>query len=65
MPEFFELLLGAAKLGAVLAAVNWRLAPPEIAQIVNDSTARVLLVGAEFLPCVEEIEAAARARSSS
>ena len=56
VPEFFELLLGTVKLGAVLAAVNWRLAPPEIAQILNDSTARVLLVGAEFLPCVEEIE---------
>ena len=56
VPEFFELLLGAVKLGAVLAAVNWRLAPPEIAAVLNDSTARVLLVGAEFLPCVEEIE---------
>ncbi|MEX1006623.1 MAG: fatty acid--CoA ligase [Acidimicrobiia bacterium] len=56
VPEFFELLLGAAKVGAVLAAVNWRLAPPEIAQILNDATARVLLVGAEFLPCLEAIE---------
>ncbi len=56
VPEFFELLLGTAKLGAVLAAVNWRLAPPEVAQILDDSTARVLLAGAEFLACVEEIE---------
>jgi long-chain acyl-CoA synthetase len=56
VPEFFELLLGAGKIGAVLAAVNWRLAPPEIAQVVNDSTALVLVVGAEFLPCVAEIE---------
>ena len=56
VPEFFELLLGAVKLGAVLAAVNWRLAPPEVAQILNDATARVLLAGAEFLPCVEAIE---------
>ncbi len=56
VPEFYELLLGAAKLGAVLAAVNWRLAPPEIAQVVNDTTARVLLAGAEFLTCVEQIE---------
>jgi acyl-CoA synthetase (AMP-forming)/AMP-acid ligase II len=56
VPEFFELLLGTVKLGAVLAAVNWRLAPPEVAQIVNDATARVLLAGAEVLPCVDEIE---------
>jgi acyl-CoA synthetase (AMP-forming)/AMP-acid ligase II len=56
VPEFFELLLGASKLGAVLAAVNWRLAPVEVAQILNDATARVLLVGAEFVRCLEEIE---------
>jgi acyl-CoA synthetase (AMP-forming)/AMP-acid ligase II len=56
VPEFFELLLGASKLGAVLAAVNWRLAPPEVAQILNDSHARLLVVGRDFLPCAEEIE---------
>jgi len=56
VPEFFELLLGAAKIGAVLGAVNWRLAPSEVRQILNDATARVLVVGTEFLPCVEEIE---------
>jgi acyl-CoA synthetase (AMP-forming)/AMP-acid ligase II len=56
VPEFFELLLGASKLGAVLAAVNWRLAPPEVAQILNDSTARLLVAGHEFLSCVDEIE---------
>lgn len=48
-PEFFELLFGAAKLGAVLVAVNWRLTPPEMAFIVNDSTAKVLVVGAEVV----------------
>ena len=26
-PEFFELQFGAAKLGAVMVAVNWRLSP--------------------------------------
>jgi long-chain acyl-CoA synthetase len=56
VPEFFELLFGAVKLGAVLAAVNWRLAPPEVAQILNDATARVLLAGADLLPCVDAIE---------
>src|SRR5690349_5916571 len=34
--EYFEVLFGAAKLNAVLVAVNWRLAPPEAAFIVND-----------------------------
>jgi long-chain acyl-CoA synthetase len=30
-PEFFDLLFGAAKAGAVLVPVNWRLSPPEMA----------------------------------
>src|SRR5258705_6696098 len=47
VPEFFELLLGAAKLGAVLAAVNWRLAPLEVAQILNYAGARGLLAAEE------------------
>jgi long-chain acyl-CoA synthetase len=49
-PEFFDLLFGAAKVGAVLVAVNWRLTGPEMAFIVNDSTAKVLVVGAEVVP---------------
>ena len=46
-PEFFDLLFGAAKVGAVFVAVNWRLSPPEMAFIINDSTASVLVVGPE------------------
>ena len=54
--EHFEVMLGAAKAGAVFCPVNWRLAPPEIAQVVDDARARVLVVGAEFVPVVDEIE---------
>ncbi len=46
---YFELLYGAAKARAILAPVNWRLAPPEIAYIVNDCAAEVLFVGPEFV----------------
>jgi long-chain acyl-CoA synthetase len=46
-PEFFDLLFGAAKVGAVLVAVNWRLSPPEMAFIINDSTTSVLVLGHE------------------
>ena len=35
--HYFELFLGAAKMGAVMTPIGWRLAPPEIAYIVNDS----------------------------
>ncbi|WP_329520300.1 long-chain-fatty-acid--CoA ligase [Spirillospora sp. NBC_01491] len=47
-PEFFDLLFGAAKIGAVTAAVNWRLTPAEIAAIVADAGAAVTVLDAEF-----------------
>jgi len=34
-PEYLELLLACAKLGAILACQNWRLAPPELAHCVS------------------------------
>src|SRR5215218_1842871 len=37
--EYFEVLLGAARIGAVLVAVNWRLAPAEIAYVLSDAAA--------------------------
>jgi long-chain acyl-CoA synthetase len=56
-PEFFEVLFGAAKLNAVMVAVNWRLAPREAAYIVNDAEATVLVVGEELVPLAEAMEA--------
>ena len=55
-PAHFFALFGAAELNAVYVSVNWRLAPPEIAQIINDSEAKVLIVGHEFLPQLASIE---------
>ena len=52
---FFEVMFGAMKANDVLVAVNWRLAPPEIAYVINDATAEVLFVGKEFFPVVEAI----------
>ena len=40
---YFELLLGAMKAGIVMAPVNWRLAGPEVAFIVDDCKAPVLV----------------------
>lgn len=55
-PEWFEVTFGLAKLGAVNVAVNWRLAPAEMAQIINDAQAEVVVVGAEFVPHIEKVE---------
>ncbi len=49
IPEYFTLLMGAAKLNAVPVAVNWRLAPPEMAYILDNAEAKVVFVEGEFL----------------
>jgi long-chain acyl-CoA synthetase len=48
-PEYFTLFFGGTKLNAVSVAVNWRLAAPEMEYILNNSDARVLVIGEEFL----------------
>ncbi|MFO1160956.1 MAG: long-chain-fatty-acid--CoA ligase [Reyranellaceae bacterium] len=53
--QFFELLFGIAKAGAVIVSVNWRLAAPEVLHIVNDAEAEILFVGEEYFPVVERI----------
>lgn len=54
--EFFEVVCGLAKLGAVGVPVNWRLAAPEMLHIIEDAQAKALVVGPEFFGHVETIE---------
>lgn len=54
-PEYFLYLLGGAKVNAVSVAVNWRLAVPEMEYILNNSEARLLLVGEEYLPVLAQM----------
>ncbi|GAB3989095.1 long-chain-fatty-acid--CoA ligase [Nocardioides marmoraquaticus] len=54
-PACVELTFAAASLGAANAIVNFRLAGDEIDYAVNDSGAKVLLVGSELLPAISEI----------
>ncbi len=53
--EHFEVQFGASKLNAVSVDVNWRLAPPEIVHIVNDAETKVLIVGQEYVPVLDQI----------
>ncbi|HTO39934.1 MAG TPA: fatty acid--CoA ligase [Rhizomicrobium sp.] len=46
--HYFDVFLGAAKMGAVMTPIGWRLAAPEIAYIINDSATPFLFVGPEF-----------------
>ena len=52
---FYEVVLGCSKANAVVVGINWRLAPPEVAYILNDSGAKVLFVGEEFFELAEKI----------
>lgn len=56
-PACVELSLAAASLGAANAIVNFRLAGDEVDYAVNDSGAKLLLVGSELMPLVEKIKA--------
>ncbi|SNR41970.1 long-chain-fatty-acid--CoA ligase [Actinomadura mexicana] len=53
--EYAELLFGATRIGAAQVPVNYRLAPDEVAYIVNNAQAKVFVVGPEFLPVLDAI----------
>ena len=53
--DFFVLWFGAVKARVCLAPVNWRLAPPEIAFILQDAGAKLLVAGKDFEGVVDMI----------
>ncbi len=58
-PEYLDLYAAAARLGAIVVPVNWRLSPEEMAHAVTDTTPRLLLADPEYQPAL----AALRERS--
>lgn len=53
--DYFEVLFGCGKFGAVLNTLNWRLAAPELAYILNDCTPRILLYEPSFSETVDAL----------
>jgi acyl-CoA synthetase (AMP-forming)/AMP-acid ligase II len=53
--DFYVLWLGAVKARVCLAPVNWRLAPPEVAFILKDAGAKLLVCGSGFEDVVDMI----------
>jgi acyl-CoA synthetase (AMP-forming)/AMP-acid ligase II len=53
--EFGEVLTAGWLSGIVVATVNFRLAPPEIARILADSAPRVLFCDAKYVPLVDKL----------
>ncbi|MGB3805910.1 MAG: fatty acid--CoA ligase [Erythrobacter sp.] len=54
-PLYFEALVGAARIGAVMTPVNWRLAAPEVAYILGNCDARIVFVGEGFVDVLERV----------
>lgn len=52
----YELLIACGKADMVTVGINWRLAPPEVAYILNDSEAGILFLEKDFLPLYEKIK---------
>ncbi|MGA2464980.1 MAG: AMP-binding protein [Thermodesulfobacteriota bacterium] len=46
--EFIYLLGAAAKVGAIILPINWRLNPEEVAYIISDAAPKVFFVESEF-----------------
>ena len=53
--EYLDLVYGLAKIGAILAPLNWRLVARELVYIVNDCQPKVLLCGPEFVDVLAQI----------
>lgn len=53
-PEYFELILACSKIGAIVAGLNWRLAPPEVASILQDCSPAIILADQQKLSLLPE-----------
>jgi acyl-CoA synthetase (AMP-forming)/AMP-acid ligase II len=60
-PEVIELLLAASKIGAVIVPLNWRLSPRELAGVLEDSHAPLLIADAGHLETAQALRAQAPA----
>ena len=55
--EFFESLFGAARIGAVIVPLNWRMPTKEVQNIIADCDPKIILVGAEDFEKVKDLSA--------
>ncbi|HEX6683879.1 MAG TPA: long-chain fatty acid--CoA ligase [Candidatus Limnocylindrales bacterium] len=61
-PTFLEVLFGTGQLGAAFVPLSWRLAAPELAYILRDCGARVLVFPPSHASIVEGLEGPRRVR---
>jgi acyl-CoA synthetase (AMP-forming)/AMP-acid ligase II len=56
---FFEIWIGVNKAGCALTPLNWRNAPPEIVEVVQDAKVPLIFGGRDCTELVEEVRRAA------
>ena len=54
-PEFIELFLACARLGAIFVPLNFRSAPPELDYFVKNCRPRLLVFGQEFADTINKV----------
>ena len=54
-PDYFTLMFACARVGAVLVPLNWRLAPPELAYVLNDAEVTILVIDPAMIDCVTTV----------
>ncbi|MCR9180340.1 MAG: long-chain-fatty-acid--CoA ligase [Erythrobacteraceae bacterium] len=55
--RYFLLLFAAARMGAVIAPVGWRLAPREVGYILADTESKLVIAGEDFVAAAQAVEA--------
>jgi long-chain acyl-CoA synthetase len=50
---YYEVLLGVSKVGAVVVGVNFRLAPPEVAEVLADAEPALVFAGVDQLRLID------------
>jgi fatty-acyl-CoA synthase len=53
--QYLDVLFACNKLGTIMQNINWRLAVPELAQILNDAKPKVLIYSADFIDTVRKL----------
>lgn len=64
-PLYFELILAAAKIGAVMTPINWRLAGPELIYVLNDCGAKRIFADAEFCALIDQLSESLEANTAT
>ena len=59
-PEYLERYVGLQLAGLVAVPANYRLTPPELSYLLDNSGAKAILVGEEYLPCLDKIRASGK-----